>query len=75
MILNEVEDSIPSVQLSAILYSMVETVKANNLKPYDYFKHLFAEIPKHVDGKFLDDLLTWSEKLAAECRREEKITH
>lgn len=31
---------------SAIIYSIVETAKANNLKPYDYFKCLLIEIPK-----------------------------
>ena len=26
-----------------------ETVKANNLKPYEYFEYLLREIPKHMD--------------------------
>lgn len=51
---------------SAIIYSIAETVKANNLKPYDYFVYLLEEIPKHMDQEdrtFLEDLLPWSEKL------------
>ena len=26
-----------------------ETVKANNLKPYEYFEYLLTEILKHMD--------------------------
>lgn len=45
---------------SAIIYSIVETAKANNLKPFDYVQHLLEEIPKHMNDKdysFLEDLL------------------
>jgi len=56
------------VRFSAIVYSIVETVKANNLKTYDYFEYFFAEILKHIDDNdhgFLDDLLPWSPNLPA----------
>ena len=46
--------------------SIVETAKANNLKPFDYVQHLLEEIPKHMNDKdcsFLEELLPWSEKL------------
>lgn len=33
-------DSIKGAQASAIVYSIVETAKANNLKPYEYLQHL-----------------------------------
>lgn len=33
----------------AIVYSLSETAKANNLNPYDYFEYLLTEIPKHMD--------------------------
>lgn len=42
---------------SAILYSLVETAKANNLNTFEYFNLLLTEIPKHMDDKdlrFLD---------------------
>ena len=58
---------------SAILYSIAETAKANNLKPYEYFKLLFTEIPKHVydsDQSYLDHLLPWSADLPDECRKK-----
>lgn len=55
---------------SAILYSLVETAKANHLNPYKYFELLLTEIPKHQDEKdlgFLSDLLPWSERIQREC--------
>ena len=53
-------DTIHGAKASAIIYSIAETAKANNLKPYDYFEYLLNEIPKHMDdtnGSFLEDLL------------------
>lgn len=53
-------DTIHGAKSSAIIYSIVETAKANNLKPFDYVQHLLEEIPKHMDDKdcsFLEDLL------------------
>lgn len=65
-------DTINGAKASAIIYSIAETVKANNLKPYNYFELLLTEIPKHMEDtnlNFLDDLLPWSEKLPAECKK------
>ena len=42
-------DTINGAHSSAIIYSIAETAKANNLKPYDYFVYLLEEIPKHMD--------------------------
>jgi len=33
-------DNINGVKTSVIIYSIVETAKANNLKPYDYAQYL-----------------------------------
>lgn len=32
-------DTINGAKTSAMIYSIAETAKANNLKPYDYFEH------------------------------------
>ena len=53
-------DTINGAHSSAIIYSIAETAKANNLKTYDYFVYLLEEIPKHMEPKhqtFLEDLL------------------
>ena len=68
-------DTIAGAKSSAIIYSIAETAKANNLKPYDYFEYLLTEIPKHLDDtdrSFLDDLLPWSPGLPANCRKPDK---
>jgi hypothetical protein len=43
-------DTISGAKASAIWYSLAETAKANNLKPYEYFKYLLEEIPKHLQN-------------------------
>ncbi|SCJ34779.1 Transposase and inactivated derivatives [uncultured Eubacterium sp.] len=68
-------DTIRGAENSAIIYSIAETAKANDLKPYEYFEHLLTEIPKHMedtDLSFLDDLLPWSEKLPKEIKKTNK---
>ena len=68
-------DTINVAKASAVIYSIAETAKANNLKPYEYFEYLLTEIPKHMDDTdraFLDDLLPWSEKLPDNIRKLKK---
>lgn len=45
----EMIDTINGAKTSAIIYSIAETAKANNLKPYEYFDYLLTEIPKHTE--------------------------
>ena len=55
---------------SAVLYSLVETAKANQLITYKYFELLLTEIPKYTDDtnlRFLDDLMPWSDRVQREC--------
>ena len=55
---------------SAMLYSLVETAKANEVNTYQYLELLLTEIPMHMDDdnlKFLDELLPWSPRVQKEC--------
>lgn len=45
-------DTINGAKSSAIIYSIAETAKANNLKPYNYFEYLLTEIPKYLDYSY-----------------------
>lgn len=66
-------DTINGAHSSAIIYSIAETAKANNLKLYDYFVYLLEEIPKHMDEEdrsFLEALLPWSQKLPEGIRKQ-----
>ena len=56
---------------SAMLYSIIETAKANHLNTYKYLDMLLTVIPNHMDDKdrsFLDVLLPWSSTVQEECR-------
>ena len=68
-------NSIRGAQASAIVYSISETAKLNDLNPYYYFKYLLEEIPRYMDEKGnieasnLEALLPWSEQLPAKCHK------
>lgn len=62
----EVIDTINGAKTSAVIYSIAETAKTDNLKPYEYFEHLPTVIPEHMedaDRSFLEELLLWSPTL------------
>ena len=54
---------------SAIIYSIVETAKANGLNPYYYLRYLFEQLPNIdlTDEKALDQLLPWSSSTPVNC--------
>ena len=60
---------------SALVYSISETAKLNNLRPYYYFRHILTELPKYCDEKGnidpakLDQLMPWADELPEECRK------
>lgn len=63
-------ESSNGARASAVLYSLAETAKANQLNTYQYFELLLSEIPKHMednDLSFIDDLLPWSPRVQAQC--------
>ena len=69
-------DTINGAKASAIVYSLVETAKANELNIYQYLKYLLTEIPKHMDETntdFIDQMLPWAKELPEECRKKKRI--
>jgi hypothetical protein len=46
---------------SAVLYSLIETAKANNLTPFNYLMFLLEELPKQAED--LDHLMPWNADL------------
>lgn len=68
-------DSVVDKVLAIERLRIAETAKANNLKPYEYFKYLLEELPKHEEFEepsYLDELLPWSEKLPGCCQKKLK---
>jgi transposase len=56
---------------SAMIYSIVETAKANGLKPQAYLQYLFEQLPQltdPTDPEILSKLAPWSPSLPLICR-------
>ena len=63
-------DTIKGAKASAVIYSLVETAKANNLRTYEYLELLLTEIPNHRDDKnfdYLENLMSWSDYVKEQC--------
>ena len=57
-------DTLRGADASAVLYSVTETAKANNLKIYDYLVYLLTELPKYIHDfttEVPENLYPWSE--------------
>ena len=48
---------VKGVKVSANLYSLIETAKANGLEPYAYLRYLFTELPKAETVEAIEALL------------------
>jgi len=48
---------------SSILYSIIETSKANGLIPFNYLYHILEVLSHEVDEEELDTLLPWNVNL------------
>jgi transposase/uncharacterized coiled-coil protein SlyX len=56
---------------NAVLYTLVESAKANELDVYEYLKHLLNEMPNkdfNNHPEILDQYLPWCSDLPEECR-------
>lgn len=69
-------DSKKGAEASAILHSIVETMKANGLNPFEYFKYLMEHLRKYprneVPKEELKKLMPWSETLPDCCKQLKK---
>ena len=67
-------DTPNGAKANAVLYTLVETARANDLNVYAYLDYLLAEMPNadfYNHPEIIDDMLPWSDKLPESCR----ITH
>lgn len=66
-------DSVKGAHASAVVYSISETAKLNDLNPYHYFNYLLSELMQRVDEKGnistsdLERLMPWSKELPSKC--------
>jgi hypothetical protein len=66
-------DTIRGAEASAVLYSLAEISRANNLKAYEYFSYLLTELPKYIhdfETEVPDSLYPWSEEFSKELYRK-----
>ncbi len=52
-------DTQAGARASALLYSLIETAKANNLEPYAYLKMLLEQLPQALSLEDYEALLPW----------------
>lgn len=64
-------DTPQGARASAVIYSLIETAKANNIKPAEWLEHIllvssdrFAHIPNYE----VDDFLPWSDEMQPRFR-------
>lgn len=66
-------NTIRGAQASAVIYSITETARANNLNVYYYIKHLLTYLPTmidedgNIDQSELESLMPWSKSLPSDC--------
>jgi transposase len=53
-------------EASSIMFSIIETAKANGLHPYNYIKFLLEKLPNATSSD-IDSFLPWSESLPEDC--------
>lgn len=56
-------DTVEGAKASAILYSLVETAKANNVEPYKYLRYIFEKLPLAKTLADFEELLPWNLKI------------
>lgn len=63
-------DTTRGAKASAIVYSMIESAKANQLNPYMYLVYLLTKLPglKELNQESLEPFLPWSPELLSWCR-------
>ena len=66
-------NTVRGAQASAVIYSITETARANNLNVYYYIRYLLTELIKrkdkdgNIDETMLEPIMPWSKELPVEC--------
>ena len=56
-------NTVSGANASSVLYSIVETAKANNLVPFDYLHHILSVLSERDDDDTLTAVLPWNVSL------------
>lgn len=69
-------DTPKGANANAILYTLAETAKINDLDVYEYLKYLLEEMPNnnHLENpNIIDDYMPWSDKLPDTCKLQREL--
>ena len=64
-------DSPAGAEAAALVFSIINTARANNLDPYTYLKYIFSELPNidFASNKgILQEYLPWGDKAQLNCK-------
>ena len=64
-------DTVKGAKSSAIIYSLIETCKANKVAPYKYFEHILTRLPNDLSPKTAEDFeryMPWDPAIQANCK-------
>ena len=65
------QDTPKGATANAVLYTLVESARANDLDVYEYLKYILKSMPNNDylnHPEILDKYLPWSKELPEECR-------
>ena len=71
-------NTVRGAQASAMIYSVTETARANDLNVYYYIRHLLTELSRHFAARRtlredeLETLMPWSKTLPEECYKKRR---
>ena len=69
-------DTVKGAESSAIVYSMVETAKANGLDPYDYLLYALSVLPyygKSASYEMLETAMPWSSEVQQRIGKQAQV--
>ena len=62
-------DTMDGAEANAIVLSLIETAKANNLNAYQYLYTLLLYMPDHLNSpEGIEQLLPWSDFIQSHCK-------
>ena len=64
-------DTVEGAHASAVIYSLIETAKANNIKPGEWLEHILSVLPERFaydPNDCIDDLLPWADEMQSKFK-------
>jgi hypothetical protein len=63
-------DSVEGMRANAIMYTLVQTARANGLDPFEYLTYVYERLPNMTTAKEVESLLPWNVRLALENEKK-----